>query len=279
MKTDEFKDRLARVIESQKSVNDFALKCELSESVVRAYLTGKSLPGLDKFVKMAQVAGVREQWLATGEGPRNVAAVAPQVRLEWLLRVSPPSVVSNLLGITAEHLEELFNSDKEISKEISEKLYQLTSMIEPIPHTNQADSASNELVSHVARISLPVRKHPELDAVDPHFPALQHVARKTGTNMMSLLAIENESDAMHPLISSGDTVVVDSTKSDVSAMASGMYFISVDALLEPRYIERKSDGSILLKCENPAYEDELVPRENAGGLYVIGKVIWIGHRV
>lgn len=50
------------------STNAFALKCGISESIFRKYLAGSSVPGADKLVDIARVAGVSLLWLATGEG-------------------------------------------------------------------------------------------------------------------------------------------------------------------------------------------------------------------
>lgn len=60
-------DRIAHLI-SGSSANAFAQKCEMSEGSIRQYLSG-SIPRMDKVVTMARVAGVRLEWLATGEGP------------------------------------------------------------------------------------------------------------------------------------------------------------------------------------------------------------------
>lgn len=60
-----FKARLAEAIGS-RSVLSFAKECGMSDSLVRKYLAG-TLPGLDKVVVMAHVAGVSVQWLATGK--------------------------------------------------------------------------------------------------------------------------------------------------------------------------------------------------------------------
>src|SRR5262245_9046116 len=74
--TDSFAARIALLIEG-KSANSFALKCGISEGSIRQYLAG-TIPRMDKVVTMAQVAGVRVEWLATGEGPMRVVADQPQ---------------------------------------------------------------------------------------------------------------------------------------------------------------------------------------------------------
>lgn len=72
-------DRLALVLESQKSVSAFARKCGLPESGVRAYLSGRSVPGVDKLLAMAQAAGVRFEWLAIGNRPMRESDATEQL--------------------------------------------------------------------------------------------------------------------------------------------------------------------------------------------------------
>jgi len=52
--------------------------------MLRKYLLGESVPGADKLVRMAQVAGVSLRWLATGEGAQSETA-------GWD-RVTPPQM-------------------------------------------------------------------------------------------------------------------------------------------------------------------------------------------
>jgi len=71
--TDSFRERLREAIGSQ-SVNAFAKKCGLSESVVRGYLRGPGLPSLDRAQALAAGAGVSLDWLASGN-PQNSTQV------------------------------------------------------------------------------------------------------------------------------------------------------------------------------------------------------------
>jgi transcriptional regulator with XRE-family HTH domain len=67
VENDAFKCRLKQVI-GEESVRSFALRAEISPSVVRQYLAGKSLPALDNLLAMTKAANVNLAWLATGEG-------------------------------------------------------------------------------------------------------------------------------------------------------------------------------------------------------------------
>jgi transcriptional regulator with XRE-family HTH domain len=62
-----FATRLAHA-KGTLSTNAFAQKCGISESIFRKYLAGVSVPGADKLVDIARVAGVSLLWLATGQG-------------------------------------------------------------------------------------------------------------------------------------------------------------------------------------------------------------------
>jgi transcriptional regulator with XRE-family HTH domain len=62
----EFKDRLKYVIGEGSNVTAFARKCGFTEGLLRSYLSGKSLPGLDKLIKISETADVSIDWLANG---------------------------------------------------------------------------------------------------------------------------------------------------------------------------------------------------------------------
>ncbi len=59
----------------KESVSSFARKCGLAESVLRTYLKDGRMPPLDKALAIAAAAGVRLDWLATGQGASMAAEV------------------------------------------------------------------------------------------------------------------------------------------------------------------------------------------------------------
>jgi len=60
-----FSERLEEA-KGNLSVLAFAQKCGLSESGLRKYLTGKTLPPLDKLVDIAEAANISFDWLCSG---------------------------------------------------------------------------------------------------------------------------------------------------------------------------------------------------------------------
>jgi len=101
MSAEEFKNRLGAVIQSEKSLNDFANKCGITGSLMRNYLYGKSLPGLDKLILLSNVAGVEIKWLATGEGPMKRGEEPKK---------TPGHIDEELLEAVIEEVEELLKT-------------------------------------------------------------------------------------------------------------------------------------------------------------------------
>lgn len=69
-----FGERL-RLLIGDISVRHFARLCGMSESAVRQYLTGRSEPNMSALTGIARAAGVRIDWLVTGNGPIRLDTV------------------------------------------------------------------------------------------------------------------------------------------------------------------------------------------------------------
>lgn len=60
-----FKNRLTEIMQGD-SVSVFAKKCDMSETVIRDYLSGKTYPSLNRLAAIAEKCSVSYNWLATG---------------------------------------------------------------------------------------------------------------------------------------------------------------------------------------------------------------------
>ena len=68
-----FHERLKIAI-NVESVNAFAKRSGIPEGTLRTYLSGASLPGLDKLVAISDAAQVNIEWLTIGKGPIKPSA-------------------------------------------------------------------------------------------------------------------------------------------------------------------------------------------------------------
>lgn len=82
-------------------------------------------------------------------------------------------------------------------------------------------------------------------------------------------------DSMHPIIRDGDYITVNCSDYARSHIQNNkIYAIINDGLLCCKYLIRKLDGTIIIKSENPAYEDErLSPELAEAKLLIVGLVL------
>lgn len=98
--------------------------------------------------------------------------------------------------------------------------------------------------------------------------------RKQGLEPSKLSAIRVDGDSMEGLLSDGDTVMIDHSRSSLEGEA--VYVIRLDDHLYAKRLQRQFDGSIHIISENKAYRDMVVPKERLNDLDIVGRVVWAG---
>lgn len=98
--------------------------------------------------------------------------------------------------------------------------------------------------------------------------------RKQGLDSTKLSAIRVDGDSMEGLLSDGDTVMIDHSRSTLEGEA--VYVIRLDGHLYAKRLQRQFDGSIHIISENKAYRDMVVPKEQLNDLEILGRVVWAG---
>ena len=98
--------------------------------------------------------------------------------------------------------------------------------------------------------------------------------RRKGLNPAELAAVRVDGDSNEPILSDGDTVMVDLSRNVLQGEA--FYVIRIDDLLYAKRLQREFDGSILVISANPAYKMITVPQDRLDSLKIIGRVMWAG---
>lgn len=97
------------------------------------------------------------------------------------------------------------------------------------------------------------------------------------TNRNNLRVIEAYGDSMQPTMGSGDLLVVDSGVNH--ADVSGIYILRRNNTPEPEVMVKRvqlmRDGGLTIKSDNPVYEPEKVPHDEAHQVEVLGRVVWV----
>jgi phage repressor protein C with HTH and peptisase S24 domain len=98
------------------------------------------------------------------------------------------------------------------------------------------------------------------------------VKKRLSTESRDLLLIEVVGDSMAPTVEDGDLILAD--LAEPRFRQDGIYLLRHDSGLAVKRIQRRPDGKLLIRSDNPKYEAMVVPTVN-----VIGRVIWTGGRV
>lgn len=97
-----------------------------------------------------------------------------------------------------------------------------------------------------------------------------------GTSAQHLSLISVKGDSMETTLSDGDIILVDTT--DRHFEANAIYVLQLEGSLLVKRIQRKMDGTVVIKSDNKAYEPETVRGDMVEQLKVVGRVVWYGRR-
>lgn len=103
------------------------------------------------------------------------------------------------------------------------------------------------------------------------------VKNTLGVSVRDLALISVIGDSMEPTLSEGDVVLLDMTTRSV--LDGSIYALQLNGGLLVKRIQRKLDGSVVVKSDNARYDTETVSEDKADRLKIIGRVVWVGRRL
>ena len=95
------------------------------------------------------------------------------------------------------------------------------------------------------------------------------VKRRLSTESRDLLLIEVVGDSMAPTVEDSDLILAN--LAEPRFQQDGIYLLRHDGGLTVKRIQRRPDGKLLVRSDNPKYESMVV-----SNVKIIGRVIWIG---
>jgi phage repressor protein C with HTH and peptisase S24 domain len=98
--------------------------------------------------------------------------------------------------------------------------------------------------------------------------------RKKGLLTEHLAAVRVAGDSNEPVLSDGDTVMVDLRRNQFQG--EGFYVIRLDDLLYAKRLQRQLDGGLMIISANSAYGTLTVPGTSLDTLHVVGQIVWSG---
>lgn len=122
-----------------------------------------------------------------------------------------------------------------------------------------------------ARCSAGAGSWNESSKVLTHLSFTKYSLRKQGLTPDHLSAIRIDGDSMEPVLNSGDTVLIDHTRTTIEG--EGIYVLRLDGHLYAKRLQRNFDGVVIIS-ENKHYQPVTVPRDRLDELEVIGRAVW-----
>ncbi|MDY6905499.1 MAG: S24 family peptidase [Thermodesulfobacteriota bacterium] len=147
----------------------------------------------------------------------------------------------------------------------------------------QGDAAESEAVTAGRRLKripmVKARLHAgagsfEVDAsVEDFYGFSPQWLRRMG-NPETMVLMDVVGDSMAPVIQEGDTVLVDQSQADI--YSGRIYAVGVDDTIMIKRVE-KHPGRLALLSVNPAYDPVYITGSDAGGVRIIGRVVWVSR--
>lgn len=97
------------------------------------------------------------------------------------------------------------------------------------------------------------------------------LARRLNAEAKSLLLVEAVGDSMSPTIDDGDLLLVDLR--ELRYRHDGVYALRSGGEIAIKRLQRRPDGKLIVRSDNPKYEPEIVTPES---IIILGRVIWAG---
>jgi phage repressor protein C with HTH and peptisase S24 domain len=116
----------------------------------------------------------------------------------------------------------------------------------------------------------------ELEQVEDHLAFRTDWLKSKGLRADSLRAVYARGDSMAPRIQDGDILLMDTT---VGSIVDGaVYALRYDRDVRVKRLTWRFDGALIIRSDNPdpAYRDEIVPREQLEAVNLLGCVVWVG---
>ena len=244
---------------------------QIGRSMLSRYETGGTAPGLEVLQKM-HARGIDTHYVLTGE--RRTAAVAPPVSPDTthLSATEPRGSWSLPSGAQSQAAPAVPGRQPLLLSAMTGGVRREYKVLEKISERVCAGrDAAGGVGGGAAGGQVPPLQLDPAGVLAMERGFMRAALGGDGDSFMSVLV---EGDSMSPALANGDLIVIDSAVTRINV--SGIYVLRFDGELTVKRVIRKSDGSVLVTSDNPAYAkaDEHFTREAAAAINVIGRMVW-----
>jgi phage repressor protein C with HTH and peptisase S24 domain len=244
-------ERLKKVRNSLgKEQKDVADALGISFRSWQDYEAGKSVPGGKVFESLTKL-GFNANWLLTGEGNMRREEFDPEL----------DRMVAAADRIDAIH--EMLHGKSSIGNAL--ETFGAAEGYVQVPRYKVQASAGGGSVIHSEQI------------VDFLSFRADWIHKTLGLSEKDLALINVLGDSMEPTLSNDDVILIDMGKKGIHD--NSVYVLHFNGVLLVKRIQRKLDGSVIVKSDNMVYEPEVIRGDMLDTLNVVGRVVWCGRRM
>lgn len=221
-------ERIRKALDESGGVTqaDIARACGISTASVNNWFTGatKSLKG-ENLLRAAAILKVSPAWLSTGKGDMRP-------RGDYLLGHTPNHTAAEVGSVYAHHPDDTPGEDTVLIKE-----------------SRLHFSAGN---GHQVEFNL----------VEESEPATYRLSwfQREGMSPAKVRRFKVRGDSMEPFLYPNDSVLVNLAENDPARILDGrVYALRYGNDLRIKRLYRRLDGTLILRSDNPHYDDEHVP--------------------
>lgn len=281
--------RLSKLFGNRKQ-QDIAAQLEVAPKTIGRWVSGKTLPDGPSLLALARAYRVDPFWLLTGQHLNDRKAKAPTVAAEVTTgyRVQPVSLDTALIGAPGSggatspvpqrqsELGGALAAQDTGALRFSVTVDGVLREYRVIPKIEDRVCAGMDLAGRDIPGSSSRQDGPALRinrggqiALDREF-----MRATFGGDGDDYMTVTIEGDSMAPTLVGGDFIVIDRAVQRINV--SGIYVLRFDGELTVKRVIRRSDGSIIVTSDNPAYAraDEQFTRDAAMAINVVGRMAW-----
>ncbi len=117
----------------------------------------------------------------------------------------------------------------------------------------------------------------EQERVSSQIAFRQEWLNQEGLSAKGLAAITAKGDSMEPTIADGALLLVDSSQRRISN--DSIYILRWDGHLYAKRLQLMFSGAVCIISDNKIYKEETISPDEATGLDIVGRVVWVGQKI
>ena len=270
-------DRISlKMFEKKLKQTNVAEAIGSSKGTVSKWIAGTNVPRNEYLIRLARLLDTSPEWILNGEYPivMNTSDVDDATNYINAMREENRDHLVKYLGLNPNIKYDVDYLDSLSQKETLDAYNKLNNDISHLKDIedlidDNTDSSKRYFSAPIYTEGSTISKESLIDTKDKIRLACE-IALIAGASIKDTFCFYQSNDCMSPKIMEGSQCLADKSKTEIKD--GKMYIFEQGVLLRMRYIYKRPDGGLLIRCENKKYDDEIISSENISDINIIG---WI----